>query len=269
MKLLVVAALGFGVPGCVASAPVTTDAAPGDATSSDALRSDAATTVDAGPGDPGLARAPKNCTTLVNDAAVNAQFGPGWKAHRYVPSGTADIQEHYLCPSVPGPVLGVVSKYSGAQVPAGQAPSVGIARVNSIAPPFSISYVVESIDQASDPANGFAGVLVLSLQLPNYGALAINRRSSDGQYLMTSQTQAGAGASTPLGALTPPFRVRLDTSWSNGVMTIDTTITTATAETRTTSVVAAPTQMMTLTLGANRSITSGATRIVYSDLVLP
>ena len=119
MKLLVLAALGFGVPGCVASAPVTTDAVPGAVTLSDAPGSDGGTTADAGPGDPGLARAPKNCTTLVNDAAVNAQFGPVWQAHRYVPSGTTDIQEHYLCPSVPGPVLGVVSKYSGAQVPAG------------------------------------------------------------------------------------------------------------------------------------------------------
>lgn len=264
MKFLIVAALGVSAVGCVGDAPVTNDAPKPDAPAADAPAN-----VDASAGDPSLARAPRTCTTLVNDAAITAQFGPVWKPHRFVPGGTADIQEHNLCASTAGPVLGVISKYTGTVVAPGQAPSIGIARVNPVAPPFSVSYVVESIDQTGESQNGFAGVLVLSLQTPNYGALAITRRPTDGQYFMVAETQAGAGTSTPLGALTPPFRVKLDTAWSNGVLTISTTITTATAKTQTTSVVVAPNQMMTLTLGVNRAPATGSSKIVYSELVLP
>jgi hypothetical protein len=264
MKILIAVALGVSAASCVGDAPVTNDAP-----KSDAPLGDAAVTVDATLGDPSLARAPRTCTTPSNDTAIAAQFGPVWKPHRYVPMGTADIQEHNLCTGAAGPVLGVISKYTGAVVPPAQAPSVGIARVNPLLPPFSLSYVVESIDQTGETENGFAGVLVLSLQAPNYGALAINRRPSDGQYFMLAQTQAGAGTATPLGALTPPFRVKLDASWSNGVLSIGTTITTATAKTQMTSVVVAPNQMMTLTLGVNRAPATGASKIVYSELVLP
>ena len=132
-------------------------------------------------------------------------------------------------------------------------------------PPFTISYVVESVDQTGDSVNGFAGVLALSLALPNYGALAINRRPTDGQYFMTPQTQAGVGVVTLLGVLTSLFRVKLGVTWVNNIMTLATTITTATAKTQTTTSVAAPTQMVSLPLGVNRYQPTGSSKIVCSE----
>ncbi|MBP9084813.1 MAG: hypothetical protein KBG15_01795 [Kofleriaceae bacterium] len=126
--------------------------------------------------------------------------------------------------------------------------------------------MVESVDQTGDSVNGFAGVLALSLALPNYGALAINRRPTDGQYFMTPQTQAGVGVVTLLGVLTSLFRVKLGVTWVNNIMTLATTIiTTATAKTQTTTSVAAPTQMVSLTLGVNRYQPTGSSKIVCSE----
>jgi hypothetical protein len=222
----------------------------------------------ANPGDPTLARAPRVCNATVPATEIDVLF-PNWKSVVYV--GTAQAFPRFCHCIINGvDVVKLSTTYDPPQVVVGQQPAIGLTRQRSIAAPFKLSYVVESIDQSNESIPGFAGAFALSrgAAASDYSIISIARMRNTGQYSMVIDNKGAQAAPVPMAAFVPPFRVDFRVDRVGGQFTATTTIRTAVARFEYTATADVYGDFETI-IGINRYVPDLTTAMTISELSLP